>query len=259
MIGACWMLFVTSPGGTIVSTQAARQTAIFAASLLLIGTLLSGPIGLLVVQAVHPQPPWQDAQTFVAHYHPVQTFPFFAGFLLVLGSSLLVAALYHLAPPADRPKALLAVMCTAAFAALIFFNYTCQTTFVPALLADYKPEYAVIISTFSFSNPRSLCWALEMWGYALLGVATWLLAPVFHGSTVEKMTAGLMIANGVVSVAGGFISALDLAWVMTLPGMINYIAWNALVILWAIFVIVSLRRRTQLAQAPALPAAPATS
>jgi hypothetical protein len=235
-------------------SKATEQTGIYAATLLIAGTLISGPIGLLVVQATHPQPPWVDAATYVANYHPIQSMPFFAGFLLVLGSCLLIATLYRLAAPNDKARALLAVMCTAAFAGLIFFNYICQTTFLPALVADYRPEYDPIITAFSFSNPRSICWAIEMWGYALLGLATWLLAPSFHGSTVEKVTGGLMIANGVLSIAGGFITAVNLAWVMSLPGLINYIAWNVLMVVWGAFVIWSLRRRSAVDRRPGIAA-----
>jgi hypothetical protein len=232
------------------------RTGIFAALLLVFGTLLSGPVGLVVVAAIHPQPPWQDAPTFVANFHPIQTFPFFAGFLLVLGSCLLVATLYRLAAPADKPVALLGVMSAAAFAGLIFFNYICQTTFIPALVADYRPEYDAIITAFSFSNPRSLCWAIEMWGYALLGLATWLLAGVFRGSGVERTTAGIQVVNGVISIAGGFISAYSLAWVMTPLGLANYIAWNVLMVLWGVFVVLSLRRRMRGERKPVAVSAP---
>jgi hypothetical protein len=225
-------------------SKATEQTGIYAAILLIAGTLISGPIGLLIVQSVHPQPPWQDAATYVANYHPIQVMPFFAGFLLVLGSCLLIATLYRLSAPTDKARALLAVMCTAAFSGLIFFNYICQTTFLPALVADYRPQYDAIITALSFSNPRSLCWAIEMWGYALLGLATWLLAAGFRTGMVEKVTGSLMVANGVLSIAGGFISAVDLAWVMSLPGLVNYIVWNVLMIVWGVFVIWSLQRRS---------------
>jgi hypothetical protein len=89
--------------------------------------------------------------------------PFFGGFLLVIGSALLITTLYQLAAAKDKAVALLAVVCTAAFTSLIFFNYICQTTLIPALLANYRPEYATIVATFSFANPGSLCWAIEMW------------------------------------------------------------------------------------------------
>ena len=50
-----------------------------------------------------------------------------------------------------------------------------------------------------------------MWGYALLGLATLLLAPVFNRSSwIEKTTAWLMIINGILSIVGGFITTVAL-------------------------------------------------
>lgn len=240
-----------------MNTSITHRIGILAALLLIAGTLISGPVGLLIVGAVQPQPAWQDAQTLAANYHPIQALPFFAGFLLVLGSGLLVGVLHQLAEEKHKAPALLAVICTAAFTGLIFFNYICQTTFLPALLVDYRPEYDAIITALAFTNPRSLCWAIEMWGYALLGLATWLLAPVFNRNPVEKTTAWLMVLNGVLSIAGGFITAFDLGWVMTPAGLINYIAWNALVVLWGVFVVWSLLRRQRQQAASAIAAQPA--
>ena len=90
-----------------------------------------------------------------------------------------------------------------------------------------------------------------MWGYALLGLATLLLAPVFNRDWIERTTAWLMVVNGIISIAGGFITAGQPGWVMTIPGLINYIAWNALVVLWGVFVIISLYRREHQVPVPA--------
>ena len=229
-----------------MNTNPNHRIGIYASLLLITGIVLSGPLGLVVVTMLHPQPAWQDAQTQAANYHPIQVLPFFGGFLLVIGSGLLIATLYQLSAEKDKAVALLAVVCTAAFTSLIFFNYICQTTFIPALLANYRPEYATIVATFSFANPGSLCWALEMWGYALLGLATLLLAPVFNRSGwIEKTTAWLMILNGILSIAGGFITAANLAWVMTPAGLTNYVVWNILVVVLSIFVILALSQREQ--------------
>ena len=235
-----------------MNTNPNHRIGIYASLLLITGIVLSGPLGLVVVTMLHPQPAWQDAQTQAANYHPIQVLPFFGGFLLVIGSGLLIATLYQLSAEKDKAVALLAVVCTAAFTSLIFFNYICQTTFIPALLTNYRPEYATIVTTFSFANPGSLCWAMEMWGYALLGLATLLLAPVFNRSSwIEKTTAWLMILNGILSIVGGFITATNLAWVMTPAGLTNYVVWNILVVVLSTFVILALSQREQQLRAPA--------
>jgi hypothetical protein len=232
---------------TNARTAGALRAGIWGAALTVAGILLSGPIGLLAVMALSPSPAWVDAAGYAQHFHPLQTAPFFGGFFLVGGYVVLIAALYQLAEEQHKAYALAAVMFTAAFATLIFFNYINQTTFIPALAQDYQPAYDAAVSTFSLANPLSLCWAIEMWGYALLGVATWLTAPIFNRSRVEKITAGLMIANGVVSIVGGFVTAWSLGWVLTAPGVISYVGWNILVLALSIFVMLSLRQRQALA------------
>ncbi len=224
-------------------TKSTLRTALVGAVVTAIAIPVSGPIGLVVVNAVGPAPTWSGAETFVRHYHPVQTFPFFAGFGLLLGYSMTMAALYRLADEHLKTRALIGVMFTTAFVALIFFNYINQTTFVPGLSRDYRPEYGPIITALTMANPQSLAWGIEMWGYALLGVATWFMSPVFHGRIIERATSALMVANGVISIAGGVATAWYPAWVLTSVGTLGYLSWNLLVFALAITMIAALRKR----------------
>lgn len=221
----------------------ALRSGVVGAWLTVAGILLSGPLGLLIVSAVQASGPWQGAASYAQNYHPIQTLPFFCGFLLVGGYVVLMAALHQLAEEQQKTQTLIGVAFTAIFATLIFFNYVNQTTFVPALVQNYRPEYDPAIATFSLANPLSLCWAIEMWGYAFLGVATWLAAPVFNRNRLERSTALLMIANGVVSLVGGMVTAWNLGWVLSTPGMVSYALWNVLVLALSILIILSLRRR----------------
>jgi hypothetical protein len=224
-------------------TAAALRMGVAGAIATLAGIILSGPVAVGLLTALGQSRPWQGAADFAQHYSPIQTAPYFAGFALVLGYVVLIAALYQLAEERDKSRCLVAVMLASVFCALIFFNYINQTTFVPALARAYSPEYDGVIAAFSFANPRSLCWAIEMWGYAFLAVALWFAAPVFSKDRLGRVIRGLIIANAVISIAGGFITAWDLAWVMTLPAGVNYVAWNVLVFALSACVLVSLRRR----------------
>lgn len=89
------------------------------------------------------------------------------------------------------------------------------------------------------ANPRAISWALEMFGYALFGVATWLVAAQF-GATV----AWLLRANGVVSVLGAILTAIDLAWVHTTAGLVSFAGWNVLLIGTTTAIAVTTVRRT---------------
>ena len=155
----------------------------------------------------------------------------------------MMAAAHQVAEEKDKVYTLIALVLTAAFVSLIFFNYINQTTFLPALAQNYRPEYDAVITTFSLNNPLALCWAIEMWGYALLGLATCFVAPVFRRNRTEKITAGLMVANGVVSIAGGVVTSANLGWVLTPPGLIGYVLWNVLVLVLSVFYLLSFRRR----------------
>lgn len=219
-----------------------RRAASWSAGVALVGALASGPFALWLVAATHPQPAWRDAATFAAAYHPIQAAPFYLGFLLVAGFTCLVASLHALAPARLAGRTVNALPFAGAFGAMIFTNYAIQTTFVPALLVD-APRNAALVAGFTMANPTSLAWALEMWGYAVLGVATWLVAPVFDRGPLERITAWLFVLNGPVSIAGGLATAVQPGWVMTPAGLLAFGAWNVLVVAMAGLALVAMRAR----------------
>jgi hypothetical protein len=221
----------------------ANRFGIYGAIATITGILLSGPLGLLLVGITHPQPEWQGASMFVEHYHFIQTIPYWLGFLLVGGYVVLMSAIYQSAEERHRTTARIAVVFTAVFATMIFFNYMLQTTFVPALVRNYSPQYDGVISALSMSNPISLGWAIEMWGYGFLGVAMWFAAPLFRRNKLERIIASLFIINGVISVLGAVVTAVDLEGVLSLPGLIAYGIWNVLVLVISILVWIAFRRR----------------
>ena len=66
--------------------QLSRSNAAYlsvSALLIIIGILFSGPLGVLIVDAVAPQPSWEGAETFVENYSRVQSIPYAFGFLVV--------------------------------------------------------------------------------------------------------------------------------------------------------------------------------
>jgi hypothetical protein len=220
---------------------AARKSAIVAAAIALAGLVLSGPVSMALVR-LHPQPAWLDAETFVRAYHPIQTVPYFSGFLLVGGSLSLIAALHALAGERLRARATTALGFAATFAALVFFNYIVQTTFVPGLVRGYTRADAALVGALSLSNPKALGWAIEMWGYAVLGVATWAIAPLFADrGRAGELTQALFIANGPMSIAGAVWTALEPGWVLTTAGLALFAAWNLLMAAMLVMAIVTLR------------------
>jgi hypothetical protein len=221
----------------------ANRIGIYGASLTLFGILVSGPLALLVIQATHPQPPWQGAEVFARSYHPIQSVPFFGGFFLVGGFVLLVASIHASARKEHRALTAAALAFVGAYAGMVCFNYTTQTTFVPGLARNFAASDASVLAALSMSNPASLAWGIEMWGYALLGVATWLVAPTFGASAVERATAWTFIANGPASICPAVLTALRPGWVMTTAGFLSFVIWNLLVLAMTVLALVAFSKR----------------
>lgn len=203
----------------------------------LIGYIMSGPVAFLIVNLVRPQPAWVSPAVFAANYSSIQDLPFYFGFFLI-GGMMMLAAGHYLDFKEDNIKRkfylLIALGWTIVFCTLISINYICQTTFVHNLALHYKPEYDSAISTFSMSNPMSFCWANEMWGYAFLGIATWMMAGYYHDR--NNLIRALLITNGVVSLISATWTIIDVSWVMTTAGLISYFTWNVLMIVMMIMI-----------------------
>lgn len=208
----------------------------------LMATLLSGPGAMLLVELTHPQPRWRDAETLARHLHSVQSLPYFLGLFLIGGFAVLLSCLHALAPRGMKGRSGAALVFCGIAGALVFQNYVLQTTFVPALARDHAAENGPLIGAFSMVNPSSFAWALEMWGYGFLGVATWLSAGVFAGPGLERATAWTFVGNGWTSIAGAAATAFAPGWVMTAPGMISFALWNLLVVVMIVLTLAVLRR-----------------
>jgi hypothetical protein len=98
----------------------------------------------------------------------------------------------------------------------------------------YRPEYDLAIAIFSMANPLSFCWANEMWGYAFLAIATWLAAGYYRNK--NNAIYALMIVNGVVSLESAIWTIIDINWVLTVAGLVAYLAWNILMIAMMILI-----------------------
>lgn len=196
------------------------------ATLVLLGAMLSGPMAMLIVGLVEPQPEWTGLTAFCDSYHPVQVLPYVLGYILLAGFVFFSASCHALAPTSMRPRTAAALMFTGVYAALIFTNYTIQLGFIPRMLQD-RPSY---LEALTMANPASFAWFLEMFGYGAMGVATWLVAPLFGGGPRSVLIRYLLIANGVVSIVGAACTALIDRFVFTPAGLVSFAAWNLLIV-----------------------------
>ena len=198
----------------------------------LVGFVLSGPASFIIIRVVRPQPTWVSSSVFVENYHIIQDIPYYFGFLLI-GGMLMVSVGHYLSEtemsePIKRFNLLFALAWTIVFCTLVSFNYICQISFIRNLAVNYKPEHDVAIATYSMANPLSFCWANEMWGYAFLGISTWLTAGYYANR--NNLIRILMIANGILSLASAISTIIGVGWIMTTAGLVAYFLWNLLMI-----------------------------
>ena len=84
------------------------------------------------------------------------------------------------------------------------------------------------------ANPYSLSWSIEMWGYAILGVATWLMSSFYREK--NRVIYIFLIANGLVSLLSAVLFIVDVHWLLTTAGMVGYFFWNLLMIVLLILI-----------------------
>jgi len=210
------------------------------AGVVIAGMILSGPPGVFLVSQLHPQPEWTDAATFIKNYHPLQLLPYAGGFVLIIGFSFFIASAYQLAVLSSlKVPAVLAVIFVAAFAVMIGLNYTLQVAWVPVLVRTEDP----LLARITMHNPQSVAWALEMFGFAFLGLSTWCISLVFWGSKRMSTIRYLLIANGFVSIASAIIATGEVAWFYDTAGIIAYVSWNLLIVVTMGLIYYEFRRR----------------
>jgi hypothetical protein len=215
-----------------------KQTAVNKGALIaLLGFILSAPVAVPIVMLFAPQPVWSTVDLFKANYHPLQELPYYFGFVLIAG--ILFMVLGHRPEHYGDDKTLrieinLAHGLVFVFTTLITYNYICQTTLIPHLVRAHGSQYDALIALFTMSNPDSLSWAIEMWGYLILAIALYFLQGCYRRKNTSLPV--LLAVNLVMSFISTVWTILDPLWVSTSIGLILYFAWNALMIVILILI-----------------------
>lgn len=90
-----------------------------AAFAVIAGLIASGPVAVLVVELVRPQPPWRDAATFARSYHPVQALPYVLGFVLLAGFVAFIGACTKRLIGPARDRLVPAIIAGAVYATFV--------------------------------------------------------------------------------------------------------------------------------------------
>lgn len=207
--------------------------------LLLLSTVVTGPLLTFIVEGIAPQPAWIDAVTFASHYHWLQSLPFWSGFILILGNALFVVGAGFLGERQTTPYYFLALIALAVYASLAAFNYTAQVAYIPAAVKSPDAGLALL----SMTNPNSVAWALEMFAYAILGIALWLVAPGFTGSRLANLIRYLIVFDAVTSIGGAFAAAALPGGMLDSGALVAYFSWNVLVALIVVLVLIEYRQK----------------
>lgn len=206
----------------------------------IIGILFSGPVGVLIISMLRPQPVWQGAEVFANNYHRVQSLPFIFGFFMMLGFVLFISAISRLADTEIKKiYGTMAVIFASAYVVTIGLNYVIQAVYIPEIIE----ENAELAGLLTMVNPSSFSWVLEMFGYGFLGAAGWLVAPIFEGNARMKSIRYLLIVNGIISIFGVIITAVDVKWVLSTSGLISYVVWNLLIIITMILIFLEFKTK----------------
>ena len=195
-----------------------RKALLNSAVLVIIAIVLSGPPLVFFIEYLHPQPPWVDVETYITNFHRLQTLPYWFGFLLLAGNTLFIVNLGRFESIRDKIHHNLSLVCLGIYAAMVSINYGIQTISIPALMSDSS----ALLEVFSMVNPASICWTIEMFAYAFLGVSYGLVAQAFQGPGVFKTIRYLMILNGVVSVVGILLPVLNPTLLLESEGIVGY-------------------------------------
>ena len=193
----------------------------------ILGILFSGLVFPVLSMVMFPQPKWNNAEIFIEHFHNVQTLTFFAGYFLVISSTLLFVVLYMMANESKKVYALSGLVINVLFTSIVFINYLIQTTYIPYLANNNPPEAISMLPTFSMANPGSFAWSLEMYGWGGIGFSYVFMASIFN-ETIIKV---LFWANGICSVAGAIITSINMNWLFSPYGIIALVVWNLLMLL----------------------------
>lgn len=203
----------------------------------LIAVVAGGPLLVKFIHAVAPQPVWSDMTTFSSNYHYLQSLPYWAGFILIIGNILLVVSAGRFTPTRETARYPLALIAVTVYSALIAFNYTMQVAYIPAAVHAPSPG----IEIFSMDHPNSIGWALEMFGYAILGIAVWLISPSFRGTRIRNLIRWLLVFDGVISILGAGIAVIFIGRMMDEGALIGYYFWNILVAVIAVLILYEFR------------------
>ena len=151
----------------------------------------------------------------------------------------LVAMLHREAPERRRAWTIMSLAFAVLYAGLVSFNYALQLTVVP--------QNPVAFANWTLAlKPDSAFWALEVMGYAYMGLSALALVPALRETRARRIAGWLFVVNAVASALGGAAYLISgdpgnwlavaslLVWGVAFPigtGLIGWDVWRGRVLL----------------------------
>lgn len=186
------------PDRALYSSALARVG--FWAAALSTAFMVAFDIGAVVPAVTTGMQPWQGIEAFAATYSQGVVLATVLPSLLLAPTFLVLAAYIHSHTAAERKLwSLLGVTFASIYTAVVSLNYFAQLTIVRWLLL--RGETAGL-SALVMGNPASFFWALEVLGYAFMGLSGVFIALALPKGRAERWVGGLFIANAVLEIPG---------------------------------------------------------
>jgi len=207
------------------------------AMLQIIAIVLLGPLFVKIIAAISPQPPWAGMETYIAHYSLLQSIPYWGGFILIIGNILFVVSSGRLSNIKETALYPLALITVTIYSSLVALNYTLQVAYIPAAVQSSS----LGIELFSMDNPNSIAWSIEMYAYAILGIAMWLVSPSFRGNRVKDLIRYLLVFDAIISISGAFFAIVFIGGMLDEGSLVGYYFWNLLILVIAFLILYEYR------------------
>ncbi|MHB8758381.1 MAG: hypothetical protein ACYC6V_10255, partial [Bacillota bacterium] len=160
-------------------------------------------VGVAVPALTVGMQPWQGIEAFAATYRQGGVLATVLPSLFLAPTFLILAAHIHTSTAAERKLwSLLGVAFATVYTVIISLNYLAQLTIVRWLLL--RGETAGL-SMLVMGNPASFFWALEVLGYAFMGLAGVFIALALPKGRLERWVGGLFIANALLEIPGTIV------------------------------------------------------
>src|SRR3990172_4777914 len=150
-----------------------------------------------IASCLAPLPSWDGIESFAEAFRTMHILPGAFALFLIPCLVALMATIYHVSSEDRRLYGLLGLVFSLVYASLLGVNYAVQLVVLrPNLLRGETEGMAL----FALTNPFSVFWDLELFGYGFMMLSLITAAFVFARIGLEGWVRKLFLLNGPVNI-----------------------------------------------------------